>query len=188
VAQSSRVVEFDSAARESRMEQAWILLGMMGAGKSTVGRALAVLSEREFLDSDHLLENRFGRPVHQIFKLYGEEAFRGHETSVLKTLEPGPIVLATGGGIVLKPQNWDEFRRLGKSVYFNVPAEVLKRRLEASKRRRPLLETENWEAKFDEIFESRQDLYRQADLIIDLVHGDQQDTAQQIFDALRSAE
>ena len=115
------------------MERCWILLGMMGAGKSSVGRALAELSGREFVDTDILLQHRFGRPVHQIFEVYGEDAFRHHETSVLRSLEPSSIVLATGGGIVTRESNWSELGRLGATIYLNAGLSTLLSRLEASK-------------------------------------------------------
>src|SRR5437868_3400733 len=99
------------------MERTWVLVGMMGAGKSAVGRALAGLAAREFVDTDQLLQNRFGRPVSQIFQHYGEETFRDHETNILRGLAPGRFVLSTGGGIVLREANWLEMRRLGVVIY-----------------------------------------------------------------------
>ncbi len=150
------------------MDRCWILIGMMGAGKSTVGRSLAGLAGREFVDTDLLLQNRFGRPVAQIFEVYGEEAFRGHETSILKGLEPAPIVLATGGGIVTRPQNWFELGRLGHTIYLEASAETLIERLERSKKRRPLLETENWQDRVRSLLEQRQPLYRQAEYIVNV--------------------
>src|SRR3954464_1775303 len=90
------------------MERCWILVGMMGAGKTSLGRSLAGLSGREHLDTDHLLQRRLGRPIPQLFNIYGEATFRDHETSILKGLEPGPSVISTGGGIVLRPVNWVE--------------------------------------------------------------------------------
>ena len=78
------------------MERCWILVGMMGAGKTSVGRALAERSGRPFRDTDLMLQTRFGRPVSQIFRVYGESTFRDHETSILRSLEPEACILSTG--------------------------------------------------------------------------------------------
>ena len=166
---------------------AWILLGMMGSGKSTVGRHLAEHAERTFKDTDTLLEHRFGRPVHQIFSLYGEEAFRQHETSILKTLDPGPFVIATGGGIVLRPENWDEIRRIGKTIFLDVPVEILQDRLAKSRRRRPLLETDAWEDRLAQMLDSRRDLYLQADLHFQVESESLEDCAMHLFEFVSGA-
>lgn len=138
---------------------------MMGAGKTTLGRVLSERLQVPFRDSDRMLEHRLGRPIPQLFSIYGEEAFRGHETSVLRDIHREPGVLATGGGIVLRDENWGEFSRLGVTVFLDVPVERLKRRLTQSRRRRPLLEVENWEETFDALYASRIERYRRADII-----------------------
>src|SRR5688572_5498908 len=142
------------------MDRCWILLGMMGAGKSSVGKALARLSGRDFVDTDGLLQQRFGRAVTQIFKIYGEDTFRAHETSVLKTLEPGAVVVATGGGIVIREANWTEMHRLGTTVYLHVSEELLLDRLAVSKKKRPLLEVEDWQGRVEQLLEKRRELYQ----------------------------
>lgn len=149
-----------------------ILLGMMGAGKSTVGKALASKLGVMFQDTDRMLEHRLGRPIPQLFGLYGEETFRAHETSVLRSLERQPGVLATGGGIVLREQNWVEFERLGTTVFLSPDPDILKQRLRTSKKRRPLLETADWEQTFDELYSKRIDLYRKADHVLQIENAD----------------
>lgn len=141
-----------------------ILVGMMGSGKSTVGRALAEMLGYPFQDTDQMLEFRLGRQIPQLFDLYGEDAFRYHETSVLKSLEPEIRVLATGGGIVLRDENWNEFKRLGQSVFLDVPVELLAMRLGQSNRKRPLLQTENWVQKLTDLYAFRRPLYEKADI------------------------
>lgn len=157
---------------------------MMGSGKSTVGRELARLSDRQFSDTDQLLQNRFGRPIDQVFELYGEEAFRGHETSILRGLEPAAGVLATGGGIVGREENWQEMRRLGKVIYMRVPLEVLKDRLARTKRKRPLLAYEDWESRLETLLEKRTALYEQADLIFDVQEEELEGTALKLSEAI----
>lgn len=157
---------------------------MMGAGKSSVGRALAELSGREFVDTDILLQHRFGRPVHQIFEVYGEDAFRHHETSVLRSLEPRDAVLATGGGIVMRESNWAELRRLGTTIYLNARMETLVARLEASKKKRPLLMTESWQERITNLLDQRRPFYERADLVVDIETEDIHTIARGILDRL----
>jgi shikimate kinase len=150
------------------MTQSWILLGMMGAGKSSVGRRLSTITGRRFLDTDQLLQNRLGRSINQIFQLYGEEAFRDHESSILRQLEPGHDIVSTGGGIVLREENWNELRRLGPTIYLRASPETLIDRLQVSKKRRPLLAGEAWDDKLREILNRRVPLYEQADATLDV--------------------
>jgi len=166
------------------METCWILVGMMGAGKSSVGRRLAEMSQREFVDTDLMLSNRLGRAIPHIFQIYGEGAFRDHETSILKSLEPGPMILSTGGGIVLREANWDEMRRLGTTIYLRAAPDVLIDRLRTSKKRRPLLEVENWEEQVRSILAKREPLYERAEVIVDLDTHDIQGAADIVWHAL----
>lgn len=168
------------------MDSGVILVGMMGSGKSTVGRALADLLEYPFQDTDMMLEHRLGRQIPQLFKLYGEVAFRAHETSVLESLEPQPRVLATGGGIVLRDENWVQFKRLGRVVFLDVPLELLTQRLEVSNRKRPLLQTENWTEKLKELYEFRRPLYEKADLRIVIDERPIDFVANKIFEVLKA--
>lgn len=141
---------------------------MMGVGKSAVGREIAQRTGREFLDTDQMLQNRLGRPVNQLFQIYGESAFRDHETSLLRSLEPSFSVLSTGGGIVVREANWAELRRLGKVLYLKASEEDIIQRLTASKKRRPLLDVENWEDRLRHLLEQREALYQKADIVIEL--------------------
>ena len=150
------------------MEKCWILIGMMGAGKSSVGRAIAELSGRQFIDTDILLQQRLGRPIPQVFQIYGEDAFRDHETSILRSLEPGLSVLSTGGGIVIREDNWTEMKRLGTPIYLRALPETLMSRLEASKKRRPLLEVEDWPIRMKELLSKREDQYLRAEVVVDM--------------------
>jgi shikimate kinase len=163
------------------MNRSWVLIGMMGAGKSSIGRALAELTGRDFLDTDLMLQHRLGRPIPQIFQVYGEEAFRDHETSVLRSLQPGEHVLSTGGGIVLRPANWVEMRRLGTTIYLKSSVEDLIARLEASKKKRPLLQVEEWPERVRELLVKRESLYLQADIVVDLDGEDIATSAQRVL-------
>jgi len=161
---------------------------MMGAGKSSVGRFLATETDRPFIDTDMLIQHRFGRPISQIFQLYGEDAFRDHETSVLKTLTREPSVISTGGGIVMRPENWDEMRRLGKVIYLKASLEVLLTRLESSKKKRPLLQAEDWVGRVEELLDARRALYEQADLVMDVGLADIESGGKRLVDLLAGKE
>lgn len=167
--------------------QSWILVGMMGAGKSSVGRELAKLAGRQFVDTDQLLQNRFGRPVGKIFDTYGEATFRDHESSILRSLEPGSIVIATGGGIVMRAENWEELRRLGKTIFLKVTIDQLIERLSISKKRRPLLEVENWQERLTALYEQRLPIYEQADLHFVVKTDNSSTVAEQLFARLMEA-
>jgi len=166
------------------MDRCWILLGMMGAGKSSLGRALAEATGRTFLDTDLLLQQRLGRPIPQIFQIYGEPTFRDHESSILRSLEPGPVVLATGGGIVLREGNWAEMRRLGTTIFLEACADTLIDRLAKSKKRRPLLQVEDWETRTRNLLEERMPLYQQADVRVCVDGAEMDEAAQRVLEAL----
>lgn len=157
---------------------------MMGAGKSAVGRALAELSGRQFVDTDLMLQHRLGRPIPQLFQIYGEHAFRDHENAILRGLEPGEIVLSTGGGIVVRDENWTELRRLGTTIYLQAKPEALIGRLEASKKRRPLLEVDDWQERVRELLTAREQCYLKADLVVELQDEEIVDSANRVLGML----
>lgn len=161
---------------------------MMGAGKSSIGRALAELTGRQFVDTDTLLQNRLGRSIPQIFQVYGEDAFRAHETSILRSLDPAPIVLATGGGIVTREENWQELERLGLTVFLDATPATIKDRLARSKKKRPLLQMEEWETRVDKLLEERLPLYRRARVVVPVDDVDLEDGADRVWQAIRAAE
>lgn len=150
------------------MDRSWVLIGMMGAGKSSLGRALSDKTGREHLDTDQILQRRLGRPIPQLFQIYGESTFRDHETSILKSLQPGFSVISTGGGIVVREGNWTELRRLGAVIFVEVEYEDLVERLAASKKRRPLLEVDDWQERLRTLLEERRPLYNQADITVNV--------------------
>ncbi len=160
----------------------------MGAGKSSIGRALAELSDRQFIDTDLILQQRLGRPISQIFQIYGEQAFRDHESSVIRNLEPCASVLSTGGGIVLRDENWTEFKRLGTTVFLDASVQTLVGRLAISKKKRPLLETDDWEARVEQLLETRVDLYRRADVTVRMDGVDLSIGAERVLEAIRQYE
>lgn len=144
------------------------LIGLMGAGKTTIGRQIANELSLEFFDSDHEIENRTGVTITHIFDIEGEDGFRKRETNVLNDLtKQKGIVLATGGGAILKPENRQFLMSRGTTIYLYADIKTLLERT-SKDRNRPLLQTENPQAKLEELFEVRDPLYREtADMIID---------------------
>ncbi|MDR3412327.1 MAG: shikimate kinase [Formivibrio sp.] len=151
-----------------KMPGNFFLVGLMGAGKTTVGRALAKVADKRFLDSDHEIEARAGVRVPIIFEVEGEEGFRAREAAVIAELTSlQNIVLATGGGAVLNPINREALRRNGFVIYLRANVEDLYQRT-CHDKNRPLLQTANPKARLQELFEARDPLYREvADLVID---------------------
>jgi shikimate kinase len=147
------------------------LVGLMGAGKTTVGKLLAKRLDKTFLDSDHELEARTGVTIPVIFELEGEGGFRARESNLIRELaERKDIVLATGGGAVLRPENRAALAEQGVVVYLNASVEDLWMRTRHD-RNRPLLQTADPKAKLRELLEQRDPLYREvADIIVTSGH------------------
>lgn len=138
------------------------LVGLMGAGKTTVGRQLAKRLHRRFLDSDHEIEARTGVRIPVIFEIEGEAGFRKREAQVLAELaRTTGLVLATGGGAILAPDNRRCLRESGLVVYLSATPEVLFERTRHDKNR-PLLRVDDPLAKLRELYVQRDPLYREA--------------------------
>ncbi|HEY7760155.1 MAG TPA: shikimate kinase [Burkholderiales bacterium] len=144
------------------------LVGMMGAGKTSVGRMLARDLGKQFYDSDHYIETRTGVKIPVIFELEGEVGFRAREASAIEELTAlHGIVLATGGGAVLSEANRRVLRARGVVVYLRASANELWHRTRHD-RNRPLLQTDDPFARLTELYAQRDPLYREAaHLVID---------------------
>lgn len=144
------------------------LVGLMGAGKTTVGRLLAKHYNCAFHDSDHEIEARTGVKIPIIFEIEGEAGFRKREENVIAELTGMTgIVLATGGGAVLSPITRENLRKTGVVVYLRGTPEHLYERTRHD-RNRPLLQTENPLARLRELYQQRDPLYREvADIVVD---------------------
>src|SRR5882672_4842589 len=137
------------------------LVGMMGAGKTSVGRVLAKRLKKAFYDSDHLIEDRTGVKIPVIFEIEGESGFRHRESAVLEELTAqDEVVLATGGGAVLARENRDRLRARGTVVYLRANVKDLLNRTRYDKNR-PLLQTADPRARLNELYDMRDPLYRE---------------------------
>lgn len=138
----------------------------MGAGKTTVGRQLAKRLARPFYDSDHEIVARTGVPIPTIFEIEGEGGFRRREAQTIHELTvTANIVMATGGGVVLNPENRRRLHDTGWVVYLNVPPALLYERTRHD-RNRPLLHVADPLAKLEELHAIRDPLYRDAAHIV----------------------
>jgi len=144
------------------------LIGLMGAGKTTVGRALAQRSGLRFVDSDHEIEQEQGCSIAALFSRVGEAGFRDIEARAIDALtQRDGIVLATGGGAVLRAENRKALRERGTVVYLRASPDDLAHRLRHD-RSRPLLQQGDARAKLHELFRVRDPLYREtAHFVID---------------------
>jgi shikimate kinase len=161
------------------------LTGPMGAGKSTIGRQLAKQLGMPFYDSDHEIEERTGVDIPLIFELEGEAGFRKREAAVIDELTKLPdIVLATGGGAILDPENREHLKSRGRVIYLHATINQQLRRTRKD-RNRPLLQTENPRAKLEELLEIRDPLYREtAGLIVETDGMRVRDVVQKIMQRL----
>ncbi|MHB8534707.1 MAG: shikimate kinase AroK [Sulfuricaulis sp.] len=157
------------------------LIGPMGAGKSTIGRHLAELLNREFLDTDNEIERRTGASIPLIFEIEGETGFRSRESSVLNDLtNKSNLVLATGGGAILSLDNRGTLHNRGVVVYLHAPLDTLLQRTQRD-RHRPLLRTTDRRRAMEEILKAREPIYRQtADLVIETAHRSPASVAREI--------
>ena len=143
-----------------------ILVGPMGAGKTTIGRQLAKTLSMDFVDSDHEIEIRTGANIPLIFDLEGEEGFRERELAVIDELsQREQLVLATGGGVVLRSENRQHLHDRGIVIYLHAEIDQLLNRTRHD-RNRPLLQTDNPRKKFEELMAVREPLYRETAHIV----------------------
>ncbi len=144
------------------------LVGLMGAGKTTVGKLIAKQTGKAFHDSDVEIKCKTGVSIAHIFEVEGEAGFRARETAaIMELVRLENIVLATGGGAVLSAENRVLLKKNGTVIYLRATVNELWARTR-NDRNRPLLQTGNPQAKLAELYEIRDPLYREvADLIVD---------------------
>lgn len=164
------------------------LVGPMGAGKSTIGRVLAAELHLSFRDSDKVIEDRTGADIPWIFDMEGEEGFRERESAVLDELSKGQdVVIATGGGIILRAQNREVMKSSGYVCYLTASIEQLVERT-ARDKKRPLLQVENPRQKIIDLVALRDPLYREAaDFVINTDRRSPKLVAQEIANLIHSA-
>ena len=169
-----------------------LLIGMMGVGKTTVGRILARRLGRPFLDTDREIAQRCGTSIADIFAVQGEGFFRQQETALLAELKrlPSSTVIACGGGIVLREENRQQLKELGWAVWLRISTAELVYRLQHTQlQQRPLLATPDWLRTVNEMQCQRQSLYRAAaDWVVDVDHKSPEQVAREVGRVVRLLE
>jgi shikimate kinase len=161
-----------------------VLVGMMGVGKSSVGKRLALALDLPFRDADEEIERAAGRTISEIFAVRGEAEFREGERRVIaRLLDEPPHVLATGGGAFMHPDTRALVKRRAISIWLKADPEVLARRV-GRKDTRPLLRGKDPRQVLEALLQAREPSYREADLIVESADGPHQATADMIVAAL----
>jgi 3-dehydroquinate synthase len=158
------------------------LVGLMGAGKTTVGRALAKKLHKRFIDSDHEIEARTGASIPLIFEIEGEASFRQREAEVIRDLTAqSDIVLATGGGAILRPENRECLKSRGTVIYLRASVQSILQRTSHDKNR-PLLQTADPRQRIEQLAREREPYYLEvAHLIVETGRPNVQSLVQTIL-------
>jgi len=168
-----------------QVDRSVVLVGLMGAGKSCVGRRLAESLGLPFVDSDSEVEQAAGCEVRDIFKVYGEPAFRDCERRVIQRLLQGsPSVIATGGGAFMDPDTRDDVKTNAISLWLRADPEVLHQRTKRSKNR-PLLDNADPLDTLKSLAATRYPVYAEADITIDTGDEGLEKTLEKAINALR---
>ncbi|WP_332632344.1 shikimate kinase [Halalkalibacter flavus] len=149
------------------MSHHYYITGFMGSGKTTIGQALAEKIGYRVIDTDQWIESKEHMSISEIFEKKGEAYFRELETQALKEIRGERTIITTGGGIVKKDRNREIMSSQGKVIYLQADLDELLRRLEGDETR-PLLQQQEKD-KVQKLYESRLDLYEQADIIVNTV-------------------
>ena len=163
-----------------------VLIGLMGAGKSTIGRRLAKQIGWRFVDSDEEIEAAAGCSIADIFTIHGEPIFRDLEKRVIaRLLGEAPMVLATGGGAWIQPGVRAIMKEHATSVWLRAELEVLTDRV-SKRNHRPLLETGDKREILDKLMQERYPIYEEADVIIDSSQGPHESVVERVIAALEA--
>ena len=171
--------------RTASADRTVVLVGLMGSGKSTIGRRLAKRLGLKFIDADEEVEKAAGCSIEDIFAFHGEQAFRDGERRVIRRLMQGPVhVLATGGGAFLDERTRETFAELGISVWLRADVEVLVRRVRRSDSR-PLFRNGDPKEILEQLKRERDPVYALADLTVDSGDGAAEAVVEDILSMLR---
>ena len=163
-----------------------VMVGLMGAGKTAIGRRLAGRLELPFVDADDEIEAAAGSSINDIFERLGEASFRDGERRVIARLLDGPaIVLATGGGAFMDAQTRERIAAKGVSVWLRTDIDTLVRRT-SRREDRPLLKNGDPREILLHLMEQRYPIYQLADIVVDSLDAPAEDTLQQVLNALEA--
>ena len=168
------------------LERSIVLVGLMGAGKSCIGRRLAARLSLPFTDADSEIEAAAGCSIEDIFEHHGEAAFRDGERRVIQRLLAGPVqVVSTGGGAFMDARTRAEIRARGLSVWLRADLDLLLKRT-SRRNNRPLLKRGDPRAILDGLIRERYPVYAEADVVVDSVDGPPEVTVGRVAEAVES--
>lgn len=172
--------------RLARAQRTLALLGLRGAGKSSVGERLAARLERRFLELDQLIEREAGMQLGDLFELHGEDHVRQLEHRVLRRVldGEGPSVIATGGGLVTNPETWRELRERAFTVWLRTSPQQHWDRVVAQGDLRPMANRSRARTELEQLYTARAPLYERADVIVDTTELDVDAVCERIVEAL----
>jgi shikimate kinase len=179
----------DVSARQANLRwllrgRTLVLVGLMGAGKSTVGRRLATRLGVPFKDADHEIEDAAGMSIPDIFTIYGEAYFRDGEKRVIsRLLQEGPVVLATGGGAFMNAETREQIAANGLSIWLKAELDVLMRRVRR-RGNRPLLQNSDPEGTMRELINVRYPVYATANITVESRDVPLDQAVDEVIDAL----
>ncbi len=158
-----------------------ILIGMMGAGKTTVGRIISHATGRNFIDIDQLIEKQTGMSIFEIITKHGEDYFRKIEKDVILSLSPKfPFVISTGGGSVMDNDVFNFLKSIGKIVYLKASPDVLYKRT-GNVEVRPLLKEGGRLSILQDLLKKRESRYHEADIVIETDNSNPNEVAEKII-------
>ena len=162
-----------------------VLVGLMGSGKSAIGRRLAARLGMDFVDADAEIETAAGLSINDIFEVHGEAAFRDGERRVIaRLLSKPPHILATGGGAFMDSETRRLINEKAYSVWLRADFDVLLRRV-SRRNNRPLLNVDNKEEVLRNLMAKRYPIYEQADVTVQSQDGPHEETVNQVVTALK---
>ena len=173
-----------TAPIDLKLPKPLVFIGMMGAGKTAIGRRVAARLDIPFIDADSEIEAAAGCSISDIFELHGETAFRDGERRVIGRLLDGPIqVLATGGGAFIDQETRKVIEKLGISVWLRADFETLWRRV-SRRDHRPLLKTENPRETLSALIDQRYPVYAGANITVDSSDGPRDEMVERVIEAV----
>ncbi|MFN8759369.1 MAG: shikimate kinase [Tagaea sp.] len=185
IAQDPPPLAAGAQAVRDRLDRTIVMVGLMGAGKSAIGKRLAQALGLGFIDADKEIEEAAGCTIPEIFARFGEPAFRDGERRVIARLLEGPVcVLATGGGAFMDETTRARIKAGGLSIWLRADLDTLVRRT-ARRNNRPLLNAGDPRAILGDLMTKRYPIYAQADLTVDSLEAPPETTTQRVIDALR---
>lgn len=160
-----------------------ILIGFMGSGKTTVGKAIANVKNMSFLDTDELIESRQAMTIKEIFENFGEPKFREIERDTISSLEDiDGHVISVGGGAVMREENFNALKRIGTTVFLDAPLQKIISNLKG--KFRPLVGNTIDEDNLRKLLDSRYTTYKKADIIINTDKLDVEQTVEAILESI----